>query len=218
MAENPTKRNTGLFFFRVDPGKPFAVVCPGGGFCYVGSLHEGFPLAMEIIKSGYNAFVLKYRTNCNGRDVSEDLVRAVEYIRKHAPELEVDRDDYSLWGGSAGARLCSYVTYLGSGYIKPEMKLKPAADIIAYTYFDFDPLFTAEDPPGFFITGTQDWFVPVSATRADADELRKMGVRVEFHTLNGAEHGFAVGNGTPAEGWIKKAVDFWEMNMTNDHS
>ena len=34
---------TGLFFFRGKPGAPFALICPGGGFAYVGSLHEGFP-------------------------------------------------------------------------------------------------------------------------------------------------------------------------------
>ena len=62
---------------------PFAVVCAGGGFCYVGSLHEGFPVAMEINRSGYNAFVLKYRTNCSGKDSSDDLLRAVRFIRDH---------------------------------------------------------------------------------------------------------------------------------------
>jgi hypothetical protein len=36
------KRCTGLFFFRGNPDAPFAIVCPGGGFSYVGSLHEGF--------------------------------------------------------------------------------------------------------------------------------------------------------------------------------
>ena len=37
--EDPSKKFTGLFFFRGDPGAPFAIVCPGGGFAYVGSLH-----------------------------------------------------------------------------------------------------------------------------------------------------------------------------------
>ena len=213
LAADSSKRNTGLFFFRGKPGMPFAVVCAGGGFCYVGSLHEGFPVAMEINRSGYNAFVLKYRTNCRGKDSSEDLLRAVRFIRDHAKELEVDSENYSLWGGSAGARLCSYVTYLGSGFIKPGRKLHPAADIIAYTYFDFKPRFMPEDSPGFFITGTRDWLVPVSSTRADADGLRKQGVPVEVHAPEGAEHGFGVGSGTPAEGWISQAIDFWERNM-----
>ncbi len=30
--QDPGKMNTGLFFLRGDPGAPFAVVCPGGGF------------------------------------------------------------------------------------------------------------------------------------------------------------------------------------------
>lgn len=57
----PSQKNTGLFFLRGKPGAPFAVISPGGGFSYVGSLHEGFPLAMEINRMGYNAFVLNYR-------------------------------------------------------------------------------------------------------------------------------------------------------------
>ena len=42
-AEDPTRANTGLFFLRGRPGAPFAVIAPGGGFAYVGSVHEGFP-------------------------------------------------------------------------------------------------------------------------------------------------------------------------------
>lgn len=211
--EDASKRNTGLFFFRGKPGAPFAVVCPGGGFRYVGSLHEGFPVAMEINKSGYNAFVLKYRTDCWAEDVSEDLIAAVRYIQKNAPELEVGKENYSLWGGSAGARLCSYVTYSGNRFLRPEMKLHPAADIIAYTYFDFAPRFSSDDPAGFFIVGTHDWLVPVEATMKNANGLRKAGVNVEVHTPKYAEHGFGVGNGTSAEGWIQQAVRFWENNM-----
>jgi hypothetical protein len=37
--EDAMKAHTGLFFFKGKPGAPFAVVCPGGGFSYVGSLH-----------------------------------------------------------------------------------------------------------------------------------------------------------------------------------
>lgn len=56
------KNNTGLFFFRGEPGKPFAIVCPGGVFSYVGTIHEGFPLAIALSKMGYNAFSIQYRT------------------------------------------------------------------------------------------------------------------------------------------------------------
>ena len=53
------KSNTGLFFFRGKPGAPFAIISPGGGFSYVGSIHEGFSYAVAISKQGYNAFVLR---------------------------------------------------------------------------------------------------------------------------------------------------------------
>ena len=47
-AEEAERANTGLFFFRGRAGAPFAVIAPGGGFVYVGSIHEGFPYAVAI--------------------------------------------------------------------------------------------------------------------------------------------------------------------------
>jgi len=49
--QDPSMAQTGLFFFRGKPGAPFAIICPGGGFSDVGSLHEGFPLAQEISRA-----------------------------------------------------------------------------------------------------------------------------------------------------------------------
>jgi hypothetical protein len=37
---DPTKASTGRVFFRGRPGAPFALVAPGGGFSYAGSVHE----------------------------------------------------------------------------------------------------------------------------------------------------------------------------------
>ena len=47
------RKDAGLFFFRGRSGAPFAVVCPGGGFSYVGSIHEGFPHALALSRMGY---------------------------------------------------------------------------------------------------------------------------------------------------------------------
>ena len=76
--EDPTKASTGLFFFRGDQGTPFAIVCPGGGFAYVGSIHEGFPQAIELSNKGYDAFVLKYHVGSEQR-ATEDLAAAIAY-------------------------------------------------------------------------------------------------------------------------------------------
>jgi hypothetical protein len=81
--EDPARKNTGLFFFKGKPGAPFVIVCPGGGFSYVGSVHEGFPHAIQLSKKGYNAFVLQYRVG--GELIAcEDLAAAISYIFKHA--------------------------------------------------------------------------------------------------------------------------------------
>lgn len=53
-AADPAKKDTGLFFFRGDPGAKFAIVNAGGGFAYVGAMHDSFPHALELSKMGYN--------------------------------------------------------------------------------------------------------------------------------------------------------------------
>lgn len=60
-AADPTKEDTGLFFFKGNPGERFAVCNAGGGFAYVGAMHDSFPHALELSKMGYNAFALIYR-------------------------------------------------------------------------------------------------------------------------------------------------------------
>ena len=82
--EQRAKSNTGLFFFRGRPGAPFAVISPGGGFSYVGSVHEGFPYAVAISKQGYNAFVLRYRAGSGGAVATRDLAAAISYVFRNA--------------------------------------------------------------------------------------------------------------------------------------
>ena len=61
--QDASKEDTGIFFFRGNSDAPFAIICAGGGFSYVGSIHEAYPHALELSKQGYNAFVIQYRTN-----------------------------------------------------------------------------------------------------------------------------------------------------------
>ncbi|MFL7892484.1 MAG: alpha/beta hydrolase [Anaerolineales bacterium] len=129
---DPGKKNTGLFFYRGNPGAPFAIVCPGGGFSYWGSLHEGFPLTQRISESGLNAFVIRYRIGSEG-NATEDLAAAIAYIFRNAKTLGVDTGDYALWGGSAGARMAGNIAFNGvSAYGGGDLP-RPAKVVIAYT-------------------------------------------------------------------------------------
>ncbi|MDR2834150.1 MAG: alpha/beta hydrolase fold domain-containing protein [Streptococcaceae bacterium] len=106
--EDSAKKDTGLFFFKGKPGKPFAIICTGGGFHYCGSIHESYPLAIELAKQGFNVFTIEYRVG-SARKACEDLARGLSFIFRHADEFELTTDNYSIWGGSAGARMAAYL-------------------------------------------------------------------------------------------------------------
>lgn len=206
---DPRKDNTGLFFFRGEPGKPFAIVCPGGAFSYVGAIHEGFPLAIALSEMGYNAFSIQYRTG--GAQVAcEDLAQAIDFIMRHAEELQVSTEDYSLWGGSAGARMAAYLgSYSTQGFIHAAHE-RPAAVIMGYTGHSH---YTPNDPPTYAIVGDRDGIASASTMRRRVEKIQALGIDAEFHLLPDLRHGFGLGIGTSAEDWEKDAVRFWEKHI-----
>lgn len=208
---DPAKQTAGLFFLRGKPGAPFAVICPGGGFAYVGSLHEGFPYAVELSKKGFNVFVLKYRAG-SGLKASEDLASAISYIFQNAKILEVDTEGYSLWGSSAGARMVGDIALQGVAYYGGLDIPKPGTVVIAYTgHATSSPGF----PPTFITVSGDDPIANASGVDRRVDNLRKSGVTVEYHRFNRAGHGFGTGVGTDAEGWVDDAARFWQGNLNN---
>jgi acetyl esterase/lipase len=207
---NPDRASTGLFFFRGNPGAPFAVVCPGGGFAYVGSVHEGFPHAIALSQKGYNAFVLQYRVG-GERMATEDLAAALSYIFENAATLEVSTKDYSLWGSSAGARMVARIgSYGAAAYGGAELP-RPGTVVLAYTgHTDY----TKEDPPTFVVVGDRDGIASASTMERRANALRSVGVDVEFNVYRNVGHGFGLGIGTNAEGWLDDAARFWEKHTS----
>ena len=207
-AADPDKADTGLFFFRGDPGARFAVCNAGGGFAYVGAMHDSFPHALELSKKGYNAFALIYRP---GWDTAcEDLARAVSFIFAHAGELEVDTSCYSLWGGSAGARMAADVGSYGTAYFGGDDLPQAGTVVMQYTgHSDYQP----SDPPTYVCVGTSDGIANWRTMQRRIEAMDAAGIPTEFHAYEGLPHGFGLGTGTVAEGWINDAVAFWERQM-----
>lgn len=207
---DPSKRHAGLFFLRGKPGAPFAIIAPGGGFAYVGSVHEGFPHAIDINKLGYNAFVLKYRAGYGGGVATQDLAAAISYIFDHAGVLRVRTQDYSVWGSSAGARVVAAIGSHGVAAFGGKPLPKPATVVMAYTgHSDV----SSDEPPTFVVVGEHDGIAPPAIMERRVAALRKAGTLVEYHKYPGLGHGFGTGAGTPAEGWVLKATRFWERFM-----
>jgi acetyl esterase/lipase len=206
QRRDPTKRHAGLFFFRGQPGAPFAVVSPGGGFAYVGSVHEGFPYAAAINEAGYNAFVLKYRAGLGGSAATEDLAAALSFLMRNAGTLNVDPRSYSLWGSSAGARMAAAIGSHGAARFGGDDVAKPAAVIMAYTGHSDR---AKNEPPTFVVVGEDDGIAPPSVMARRVEALRTAGTPVELRRYPNVGHGFGAGGGTSADGWIAEAIRFW---------
>lgn len=209
----PGLKDTGLFFVRGNQGAPFAIVAPGGGFHYVGSVHEGFPHAAEISKRGYNAFVLKYRVGRGGSVATRDLAAAIAYVSAHADRLGVSSHGYSLWGSSAGARMAASIGSHGAAAFGAARLPRPSAVVMAYTgHTDVG----SNEPPTFVVVGDRDSIAPPSSMERRVDWLRRAGTPVEYRKYAGLGHGFGLGIGTSAEGWIADAIRFWTAHIPSE--
>ncbi|MBQ7594370.1 MAG: alpha/beta hydrolase [Synergistaceae bacterium] len=209
-ANDKRARDTGLFFFRGKPGAKFAICNAGGGFVFVGAMHDSFPHALELSRKGYNAFALIYRP---GADTGcEDLARAIAFIHEHADELGVDVKNYSLWGGSAGARLSAWLGSYGTDEFGEKVYPRPAAVIMQYTALSE---VTGNEPPTYNCVGTEDGIAPYQTMQRRINAIKSNGTDTMIEIFPGLSHGFGLGENTIAEGWLDNAVKFWEKHQEN---
>lgn len=202
---DPEKNDTGLFFFKGNKGEKFAVCNAGGAFAYVGAMQDSFPHALELSRKGYNAFALIYRPGA--QTACEDLAKALTFIFENADKLGVSTKDYSLWGGSAGARMAAWVGRYGTAAFGGKSLPQPATVVMQYTGLSD---YSKNDPPTFVSVGEKDGIADWRIMKQRLAEMSKLGIPTEFHSYPGLRHGFGLGKGTVAEGWINKAIDFWE--------
>ena len=201
---DPAKRDTGLFLFRGKLGGKVAILNAGGGFRYVGAMHDSFPHALALSQKGIHAFALIYRP---GGDTScEDLARAIAFVHENGAALQADVSGYSLWGGSAGARTAAILGALGTARFGEKEYPKPAAVIMQYT--GFADVYGSE-PPTYGCVGANDGAGLRRTMQVRTEAIRKNGTDAEFEVFDGLAHGFGLGTGTAAEGWIDRAVRFW---------
>ena len=175
---------------------------------FVGAMHDSFPHAMELARLGYNAFALIYRP---GADTAcEDLVRAIAFIHENAESLGVDVKGYSLWGGSAGARMAAWLGTYGTESFGEREYPHPAAVIMQYTGLSE---VTGNEPPTYACVGTSDGIAPYETMERRIRTIRANGTDAVIEVFPGLGHGFGLGEGTIAEGWLNNAVRFWEQHM-----
>ncbi|MBQ9766372.1 MAG: alpha/beta hydrolase [Lachnospiraceae bacterium] len=84
------------------PKRPAVIICPGGGYAYT-SDREAEPVAMRMVAAGYHAFIVRY--SCAPAVFPTqvlEIAKAVEIVRSHADEWNIDTDKIIVGGFSAG--------------------------------------------------------------------------------------------------------------------
>lgn len=218
---------------------PFAILCPGGGYWMVSSFIEGIPIAKKLNEKGISAFIVYYRLKKKALYPAplDDLARAVKEIFDQADRYNLDTENYSVWGASAGGHLAACFGTEAIGYKKYALP-KPGAEILAYPVISMLPELThrgshdyflgkhasyaqemltsvelqvtANYPPTFIWCGDADETVSTENTRRMAEALKTFEVPFQCEIFPGAGHGIGPGTGTSAEGWIDQAVAFWQ--------
>ena len=95
------------------PNGAAVVVCPGGGYGFLATDHEGKQVAELFARNGVHAFVLQYRIAQKerpsplGKAPLLDAQRAIRTVRAKAKDLGIDTKRVGLMGFSAGGHLAS---------------------------------------------------------------------------------------------------------------
>lgn len=211
MTVNPSKADTGIFVFKGNNGNPFAITNAGGGFAYVGAMHDSFPHSLELCKAGYTAFALIYRPD----DPYSDLARAITFIQENSEMLGVAKNNYSLWGGSAGARMAATLGNRSNLRQLTGNSEVPQASAVIMQYTGYSSV-SEFDAPTYNCVGSNDGIASWHTMQIRLQSLSVLGIPTEFHVYEGLGHGFGIGTGTVAEGWVNDAINFWEKNMKQE--
>ena len=218
---------------------PVAVICPGGGYRRVCSFVEGYPFAKKLNAMGYHAVVVYYRVNVLAKYPApqDDLARAVRELLEKAQEWKLDMKGYSVWGSSAGGHLAASFGTENMGYAHYGLP-KPGALILTYPvvtmgekthegsrnyligaqaessvveFTSVEKQVTKNYPPTFLWWGSSDSCVDPDNSRMLKAALETTGIPCQCVEYPGVEHGVGLGKGLPCEGWIDKAVAFWDQ-------
>lgn len=240
------KEKTGLLAFPSGKKrKKFAVICPGGAYENVCSIAEGFPIAKVFHNLGYTSFVLQYRTGkyAGQPNSLDDLAQTVKFIREHAEEFGVEKEPYAVVGFSAGGHLAASFGTESTGYRryglpKPEMLILgyPVITMGAKAHegsrtnllgalctdeqmqelYSVEKQVSREYPKTYIWQTEEDEAVPIENSRMMAEALWEQGVPCRYEVFPGTDHGWGLGTGTAADGWLERAVRFWEENIGSD--
>jgi dienelactone hydrolase len=228
----------GCFAFPIPVSKGLGVVIPGGGYNSVSMLAEGFPVAQRLNELGYDALIVGYRTAKQAAypHVLEDGIEALKMVFKQNI-LGKTPTNYFVMGFSAGGHLAGLLASERYGALALALPA-PKTAILAYPVtslilktdeetktlfagdrlhdeaflreFSLENLVTPRFPKTYLWGCVKDPCISLEETAAFEKALQANRVAY-FRKLYDAEgHGWALGEKTPAAGWLNTALAFHE--------
>lgn len=211
--------------------RPAVLVIPGGGY-QMCSDREAEVIAIEYLRAGYDAFILRYsiKKNAVWPNPLNDYEQAMEMIRSRAGEWNVYEDKIAVVGFSAGGHLAACAATMA--------KNKPNAAILGYAVTTETTarmcLKSAPDTvnkvdkntcPCFVFATRTDNIVPIENSIRFIDALNHAGISFESHIYAYGPHGFSSCNSaTEAPGtvicnrvphWVNDSIE-WLKDMFGD--
>ena len=133
------------------------------------------------------------------RTISEDL------------ELQ-DVGDILVWYNNVNPDRTMEITNYLKDQAASEEDAYPAPGAVIMQYTGLSEV-TGNEPPTYACVGTRDGIASYRSMENYISRIQADGTDARIEVFDGLGHGFSLGEGTVAEGWINNAVDFWEQNM-----
>lgn len=179
------------------------VVLPGGGHNEIVWTTEGINVAKALNRAGINAFVVKYRlarepgsTYSIQRDETADVRRAMQWVRAHAADFNIDPHRIGLMGFSAGGELVGMLADYGMTGAAPGGdaldRVSPRPDFQVLVFPGPEAVegpVHPDAPPAFLVAGSRDECCG-PPTVALYQLLAKAGVSAELHMYADSGHAF----------------------------
>lgn len=211
------------------------IVAPGGAFHILSFENEGVKVAKWLNSKGIAAFVLKYRVaplltnnpmqelmskmaDFKALDVenepfvklaTHDGLKAVEYVRSHAAEMEIDPNKIGFMGFSAGGTLTMSVVYNGTEKDIPNF----VAPIYAYEPAVIGNKIPEAKTPIFVCVAGDDQLKMMPMSISIYKKWFDAGQPAELHIYEKGGHGFGMSEqGLPVDSWYERFGDWLQLH------
>ncbi|SHG23490.1 alpha/beta hydrolase [Dysgonomonas macrotermitis] len=194
---------------------PAVLICPGGGYAGLSMPYEGHGLAQWMASKGVVGVILKYRLPNKHKEVPfDDACQALQIIRNHSKEWNIDVSKIGVAGSSAGGHLAAT---LSTYYTNNELCPRPAFTILFYPVITMETVTkgktrdnlmgvepSEEDilayspekqvsentPPAIIFTADGDGSVPPLHSVMYYRALKEKNIPASLHIFSEGDHGW----------------------------